>query len=115
MPNPLDTALRASGVRRIDAREAQIFWDQFFSSNEYRENLKLRIVAGEAAHMEVLLHHMVYGKPKETLALQGEGDGIFILRIGERQVTAQMTEGGIVKAIPERIEDAEIEPAERAS
>ena len=92
------SALNARG--RIDAKAAQLFWAEFFASAEYRENLKQRILAGEAAHMEVLLHHLAYGKPKETLALQGEGDGIFILKIGDREVSAQITEGGMVQALP---------------
>lgn len=114
MANPLDTALRAAGGRgRIDAKEAQIFWDRFFSSTEYRDNLKLRIIAGEAGHMEVLLHHMVYGKPKETLALQGEGDGIFMLRIGDRVIKAQVLDGGEVRALPEgTVLDGEATPVD---
>ena len=85
-------------LKRIDAIELQLFWDQFFMSPEYRENLKARIFKGKAAHMEILLHHMVYGKPKETLALQGAGDGVLILNIGgEQKVSLEVGPDGMAK------------------
>ena len=53
-------------IGKIEAREMQLYWEQFFISADYREGLKARINKGKAAHMEILLHHMVWGKPKET-------------------------------------------------
>ena len=85
-------------LRKIDAIELQLFWDQFFMSADYRENLKNRILKGKAAHMEILLHHMVYGKPKETLALQAPGDGTLILNIGgEQKVSLEVGPDGMAK------------------
>ena len=85
-------------LRKIDAIELQLFWDEFFMSEEYRENLKDRICRGKAAHMELLLHHMVYGKPKETLALQAPGDGTLILNIGgEQKVSLEVGPDGMAK------------------
>lgn len=86
-------------MTKISAKELQVFWDTFFSSQEYRASLMGRILAGDAAHMEVLLHHMVYGKPKETLELQGGGDGTMVLIIGDQTVKAQQLEDGMVRAI----------------
>jgi len=83
-------------VSRIDAQEIQLFFHQFFSSLEYRDNLKKRILSGKGAHMEILGHHMTYGKPKETLALQGAGDGEFTLIIGGVEVKRQVTQDGMV-------------------
>lgn len=85
-------------LRKIDAIELQLFWDQFFMSVDYRENLKQRILKGKAAHMEILLHHMVYGKPKETLALQAPGDGTLILNIGgQEKVSLEVGPDGMAK------------------
>lgn len=37
----------------------------------YVEQLKRRLTSGKAPHMETLLFHYAYGKPKETTELQG--------------------------------------------
>ncbi len=36
----------------------------------YRRSLQKRLDAGKAPHMEVLLHHYAYGKPKETVKVE---------------------------------------------
>lgn len=38
----------------------------------YVENLKLRLVNGKAPHMETLLFHYAYGKPKDVTEHEGE-------------------------------------------
>jgi hypothetical protein len=40
---------------------------QFVEDADYRVSLKMRLKRGTAPHMETLLHHYAYGKPKETL------------------------------------------------
>jgi hypothetical protein len=35
------------------------------STSEYRHNLKKRILAGEANHMEILAHHYAFGSPRK--------------------------------------------------
>ncbi len=92
---------------KIDAKEMQLYWDNFFSSASYRDALKRRILSGRAPHMEVMLHHMTYGKPKETLALSAEGDGIFILQIGDTVLKKQVIEGGNI--VP--LEEVKVPPA----
>lgn len=37
----------------------------------YQVSLKRRLSAGKAPHMETLLHHYAYGKPKDELDLGG--------------------------------------------
>jgi hypothetical protein len=37
----------------------------------YQQNLKRRLIDGVAPHMETLLHHYAYGKPKDTVAVEG--------------------------------------------
>jgi len=34
---------------------------------KYIESLKYRLMQGQAAHMETLLHHYAYGKPSESM------------------------------------------------
>lgn len=83
-------------ISKIQFKEMQIWADKFFSSEEYREKLKTRINDGQAQSVEILLYHMTYGKPKETLDLQSAGDGVFILHIGGKEVKKQAIEEGVV-------------------
>jgi hypothetical protein len=39
------------------------FFKDFLSTAEYRHNLKKRILAGEANHMEILGHYYAFGNP----------------------------------------------------
>jgi len=89
-------------LTKIQVKEVQLFWDRFFTSETYRENVKERILNGKAPHMEVLGHHMTYGKPKETLAFEAPGDGIFVLQIGGTIVKAQALEDGTVKTLSQK-------------
>jgi hypothetical protein len=40
---------------------------------EYRASLQKRLDAGQAPHMETLLHHYAFGKPKEVVERRNEG------------------------------------------
>ena len=40
---------------------------RFLESAEYRESLKVRVLEGKAPHMELYLHHYVYGKPADRV------------------------------------------------
>lgn len=40
-------------------------------SEEYRAGAMKRVRAGKAPHLEILLHHQAFGKPKETTEHQG--------------------------------------------
>ena len=97
-------------ITKIQAKEQQLYWDRFFTSEEYRNSLKDRMLNGKAGHMEVLLHHVVYGKPRETLELSGGGDGTFILIIGDREIKKQLTNGGEIIDAPALVEHSD-EPA----
>ena len=39
---------------------------------EYRASLRQRLKRGQAPHMETLLHHYAYGKPREGLDVSGD-------------------------------------------
>jgi hypothetical protein len=105
-----------NNVGRAQGLELQHFWGKFFADPRYRRNLMKRILKGEAAHMEILLHHMVYGKPKETLALQSGGDGTLILNIGGKQVVElHVDEDGMAQKVEARDAEAPLALAEVAS
>ena len=99
------------GPTKVEFKEAQVFWDRFFSSDHYRNNLMARILDGRAVHMETLLMQMTYGKPKETIALRGGGDGTFILVIGGVEHRRQVLDDGtVIEADGQVIEEEREDP-----
>ncbi len=58
---------RKKGVPNKATQEIKEFARNFLMSEEYRESLKRRVLGGEAPHMEVLLHHYGFGKPKTSV------------------------------------------------
>lgn len=63
---------RPKGARNKATRDIQQFSRAVLEDPEYVAALKLRLVEGRAPHMETLLAHYAYGKPKDTLAVEGE-------------------------------------------
>jgi hypothetical protein len=59
---------RPKGSHNKATFEIKVFARAFLESDEYQESLKRRVLAGEAPHMETLLHHYAYGKPVERIA-----------------------------------------------
>ena len=61
------------GRRNSEANKASQwiteFFKEFLSTSEYRHNLKKRILAGEANHMEVLGHHYAFGNPRKKVVV----------------------------------------------
>lgn len=39
---------------------------EILENPRYRKSLEARLLKGRAPHMETLLHHYAYGKPKDT-------------------------------------------------
>jgi hypothetical protein len=64
---------RKKGVPNKATQEIKDFARNFLMSEEYRENLKQRILAGDAPHMEMLLHHYGFGKPKSSVEVLASG------------------------------------------
>lgn len=61
-----------SKSRTAEARE---FARELLNSQVYRENLKLRLMAGDLpANLEAMLFHYAYGKPVETLEVVKAND-----------------------------------------
>src|SRR5262249_41535969 len=55
---------RRKGAPNKATRNVKEFARDFLASDTYRANVKRRIMGGKAPHMEVLLHHYAFGKPK---------------------------------------------------
>lgn len=63
---------RPKGATNKATREIKAFAQGFLGSKEYRDNAKRRVLRGRAPHLETLLMHYAYGKPKETIAVEGD-------------------------------------------
>lgn len=57
---------RPKGVPNKTTQEIKEFARSVLMSDRYRRSLVQRIETGKAPHMEVLLHHYAFGKPKHT-------------------------------------------------
>ena len=64
---------RPRGVPNRHTAEMKARVAEFLSSGPYWDRVKVRIAAGVAAGLEIELWHYAYGKPKETVKLEGEG------------------------------------------
>lgn len=62
---------RPKGALNKTTREVKNFAVQFLASRAYMTSAKKRVLKGDAPHLETLWHHYAYGKPKETVLLQG--------------------------------------------
>lgn len=61
---------RPKGSINLATRELKDFWHLFFTSQEYRESAKQRILEGSAPHLENYLFNRIYGKPKESVDMR---------------------------------------------
>lgn len=66
------TGGRRRGSLNRNTREIKGFAQQFLSSPAYVKSAKKRVRSGKAPHLEVLWHHYAYGKPKETMQIDGQ-------------------------------------------
>lgn len=62
---------RPAGVPNKATREIRDASRALLEDPAYVEGLRRRLIRGAAPHMETLLHHYAYGKPKDTTALEG--------------------------------------------
>ncbi len=72
---------RKKGVPNKAKREIQRFATEQLEDTAYVRDLKVRLRRGKAPHVETLLYHYAYGKPRETLALENVPP--FLLRIDD--------------------------------
>jgi hypothetical protein len=57
---------RPKGVPNKATQEIKEFARNILMSDSYRTSLVQRLEAGQAPHMEVLLHHYAFGKPRHS-------------------------------------------------
>ncbi len=58
---------RPKGAVNKATREIKDIADGLLSDPSYVESLRRRLSSGKAPHMETLLHHYRWGKPKDTV------------------------------------------------
>ena len=58
---------RKKGVPNKVTQDVREFAQRFIDDEDYKASLKRRILRGDAAHMETLIWHYRFGKPKDTL------------------------------------------------
>lgn len=63
---------RPKGALNKATREIKDIAAGLLADPAYVTSLKRRLTSGKAPHMETLLHHYAYGKPKETTAHEGQ-------------------------------------------
>lgn len=57
---------RPKGLKNKATVEIQAFATRFISDKNYLRKLRIRVNEGSAPHMETLLWHYAYGKPKSV-------------------------------------------------
>lgn len=70
---------RPKGSKALRKQDLQAVASGLIATPEYQASLRKRLLAGKAPHMEVLLHHYLYGKPKERIEHSGSVDLVHIL------------------------------------
>lgn len=72
---------RPKGVPNKTTVESREFADRILSDPAYVVSLRRRVLAGKAPHMETLLAQYRWGKPKDTVALEGpDGSPLALIR-----------------------------------
>ena len=61
---------RPKGAINRKRKEIRDLAHRFITDGRYLRGLLERLRNGEAPHMEVLLHHYAYGKPKERIEVE---------------------------------------------
>jgi hypothetical protein len=75
------TGGRQAGTPNRATAEFKEFWQEFFESDEYRTNLKERVLAGKADHMEKYAAELIHGRPRQEFDItKNEGIRVFVHR-----------------------------------
>lgn len=68
---------RKKGTPNSATVEIRDFARVMLENPAYRTALKARLISGKAPHMETLLYHYAYGKPREATEDSGQ-DGVWV-------------------------------------
>ena len=60
---------RKKGVPNKVTQDAREFAQKFLDDADYKDSLRRRVLTGKAPHMEQLIWHYRFGKPKDVLDL----------------------------------------------
>jgi hypothetical protein len=63
---------KPKGATNKTTREIKAFARKFLESKDYVASAMRRMTKGKAPHLEVLWHHYAFGKPRETVRIDGE-------------------------------------------
>jgi len=69
------------GIPNKSTRDIQAFSRAMLEDPEYVRELAIRLRRGKAPHVETVLYHYGYGKPRETLKLEDVPP--FLLRVND--------------------------------
>lgn len=83
---------RPKGTANKATREIKDVAQALLSRPEYRQSLQERLDKGAAPHMETLLHHYAWGKPKDTLAVESLPPLMVVDELTPEDVEAQRIE-----------------------
>jgi hypothetical protein len=83
---------RPKGAPNKVSREQREFLRNVLESDEYRESLRRRLIRGDT-QLEVMAHHYLIGKPKDTLTIE---------KMPPMLVVDELTEQDIIDARAER-------------
>lgn len=83
---------RPAGSKNKATREIQDAARTLLSRPEYLQSLQERLDKGTAPHMETLLHHYGWGKPKDTLAVESMPPVMVVDELTPEDVAAQLRE-----------------------
>ncbi len=108
-----NAAGRPRGVENRATTEVKTFARSFVGDEAYRANLRDRIMAGNAPHLETLLWHYAYGKPADNVELDPRAPLVIVHREwgpgrdplakpAEQAVDAEAVSVVPIKALPAR-------------
>jgi hypothetical protein len=82
---------RPKGLPNKIGREQREFLKSVLESEEYRESLRRRLIRGDT-QLEVMAHHYLIGKPKDTLAIEKMPPMLVVDELSDQDVVDARTE-----------------------
>ena len=92
---------RPKGVQNKTTREMRDAARAILDRPEYQISLRERLDAGRAPHMETLLHHYAFGKPKEQLDIDARLTGQTVV-VHQQLPDAPVVQPVLKSPVPEK-------------